>query len=283
MVNAFSVDLEDWFCVHNLAKIFPIDLWPEQELRVEPNTRRILALLEKHNVRATFFVLGWIAEKCPRLILDLAAAGHEVATHGYAHIIVKHSGPNAFEQDLKKSLDVLESLVRRKVVGFRAPSFSVDYDKPWIFEILAKYGIKYDSSVYPVSLHPDYANPGTPLGVHETIGGITEFPMSCFTVGKAVMPCSGGGYFRLLPYAYTAFGIKRCNRQGRPAVFYIHPWEIDPGQPRVKGMPLSKRLRHYVNLDKTHAKLSRLLERFDFTTVANVLGIGSTQKSSPFL
>jgi len=273
MKNAFSVDLEDWFCVRNLAKIFPLDLWPTLELRVEPSTRRILALLEEHHVRATFFVLGWVAEKCPRLIIDLAAAGHEVATHGYAHIIVKHSGPGAFEEDLKRSLDVLESLVRRKVVGFRAPSFSVDYDKPWIFEILCKYGIRYDSSVYPISLHPDYANPGTPLCVHKTVAGITEFPMSCFTFGKVVMPCSGGGYFRLLPYAYTAFGIKRCNRQGRPAVFYIHPWEVDPGQPRVKGMSLSKRLRHYVNLDKTQARLSRLLEQFDFTTVRRVLGM----------
>jgi len=279
MKNAFSVDVEDWFCVHNLEKTFPFDQWPAQELRVEPSTRRILTLLEKHNVHATFFVLGWVAEKCPRLIIDLAAAGHEVATHGYAHIIVKQRGPEAFEEDLRRSIEVIESLVRRKVVGFRAPSFSVDYDKPWIFEILAKYGIQYDSSVYPISLHPDYANPGTPLGVHKTVAGITEFPMSCFTFGKVVMPCSGGGYFRLLPYAYTAFGLERCNRQGRPGIFYIHPWEVDPGQPRVKAMPIGKRLRHYVNLDKTQARLSRLLEQFDFTTVRNVLGMNLTEQS----
>jgi polysaccharide deacetylase family protein (PEP-CTERM system associated) len=273
MKNAFSVDLEDWFCVYNLAKLVPFDRWPMQELRVETNTRRILALLRIHNIQATFFVLGWVAEKCPGLIKELAAAGHEVATHGYGHIMVKQKGPHAFEEDLKRSLDVLELLAGRKVIGFRAPSFSVDYDKRWIFEILSKYGIRYDSSVYPIALHPDYRNAGTPLGVHKTVAGITEFPMSCFTVGRMAMPCSGGGYFRLLPYAYTVFGLKRCNRQGRPAIFYIHPWEIDPGQPRVKGVPVLKRLRHYVNLGKTWDRLSRLLERFEFTTVRCVLGM----------
>jgi polysaccharide deacetylase family protein (PEP-CTERM system associated) len=273
MKNAFSVDLEDWFCVNNLAKLVPFDQWPAQELRVESNTRRILTLLQQYEIQATFFVLGWVAEKCPGLIRDLAEAGHEVATHGYAHIIVKQKGPKTFEEDLKKSIEVLESIVCRKVIGFRAPSFSVDYEKGWIFEILSKHGIKYDSSVYPIALHPDYRNSGTPLGVHQTVAGITEFPMSCFTVGKVAMPCSGGGYFRLLPYAYTAFGLKKCNRQGRPAVFYIHPWEIDPGQPRVKGVPIVKRLRHYVNLHKTWDRLSRLLEQFEFTTVRNVLGM----------
>jgi polysaccharide deacetylase family protein (PEP-CTERM system associated) len=214
-----------------------------------------------------------VAEQCPQLIADIGLAGHEVATHGYAHIIVKDKSPQEFEEDLKRSISILEPLANQRIIGFRAPSFSVDYKKPWIFETLSKHGIKYDSSVYPIALHPDYANAKTPLSVHKTIAGIIEFPMSCFTLGKVALPCSGGGYFRLLPYWYTSFGLRRCNRQGRPAVFYVHPWEIDPGQPRVKGLPLGKRLRHYVNLGKTERRLSRLLGEFEFNTVRNVLGM----------
>ncbi len=273
MKNAFSIDVEDWFCVNNFTKAIDYSQWDACELRVEQNTQRLLALLDKHSTKATFFILGWIAERCPGLVRRIAREGHEIATHGYAHIIVKEATPRQFEDDLVKSLKTIKNAVDTEIVGFRAPSFSVTADKPWIFEILAKHGIKYDSSIFPVGLHPDYAAAGSALSIYDITDDIVEFPMSCFKKFGLTFPCSGGGYLRIFPYGYTRYGIRQCHRDNRPAVIYIHPWEIDAAQPRVKDISLLKKIRHYVNLDKTEKRLERLLSEFEFTTCASVLDL----------
>ncbi len=271
MHNGFTVDVEDWFCVHNFDSVIPFSSWPHMELRIEQNVDVILALLKKYGTKATFFVLGWIAEQNPRLIRRIEKDGHELASHGYAHRIVKELTSTEFESDLARSLEILAKCSSQKIRGFRAPSFSVTKSKPWIFEILAKHGIVYDSSIYPVAFHPDYANAGVSLGMHRTLSGIIEVPMSCFRLGPLTLPCSGGGYFRLFPYQYTALGLRRCNHEGRPAVFYIHPWELDSNQPRVQGVTRMKRFRHYTNLRKTRLRLERLLRDFQFTSLSSLV------------
>ena len=273
MINALSIDLEDWFCAYNLR--IKIEDWPTCELRVEANTRRILELLAKHDTRATFFVLGWIAERVPDLVREIEQRGHEIATHGYSHTVLTEMTPEAFEMDLCRVLAVTQPLVSQPILGFRAPSFSVTSKTLWALDILAKHGIKYDSSIFPISYHPDYGIPNASLAIHPigVLSGsrrITEVPMSVASLFGKNLPCSGGGYFRVLPYFFTKFLMKQCNRQGRPVVFYLHPWEVDPGQPRVK-MSRSKEFRHYFNLDKTISRLDQLLTDFEFTPIREVL------------
>ncbi|MBI3652053.1 MAG: DUF3473 domain-containing protein [Acidobacteria bacterium] len=274
MKNAFSVDLEDWFCVHNFAEVIKPCDWDKCELRVEASTRRILSLLDKHRTRATFFVLGWIAERLPELVRDIEARGHDIAVHGYNHLLLTEITPLEFEKDLVKALQALEDCgVQQKARGFRAPSFTiVEKTKQWAFRILEEYNFKYDSSIFPVGFHPDYGIPSTPLGPYKVTERLAEFPLSCLEMFGKRLPFSGGGYFRLFPYAYTKFCLKKCNAQGRPAVFYLHPWEVDAKQPRI-GLPFSKRFRHYHNLDKTEKRLDALLSDFQFTTIREVLGL----------
>lgn len=271
MKNAFSIDLEDWFCVRNLSSIFPFSEWSRQSLRVEQNAMRLLEILDRHSVKSTFFVLGWIAEKVPGLVRTIAQAGHEIATHGYGHLQATGVTPAEFENDVAKSLEVLRQIVPAKVLGFRAPSFSITRKTLWAFDILMKYGIRYDSSIFPVGFHPDYGIKNTQLSIYKINDSLYEFPMSCFKFLGATVPCCGGGYFRLFPYAVTRYGIQQCNRESRPAVFYVHPWEIDAQQPRVKNIKPFKRFRHYVNLGKTEERLHRLLSDFEFMTIASVL------------
>ncbi|MBN1984090.1 MAG: DUF3473 domain-containing protein [Chitinivibrionales bacterium] len=273
MKNALSVDLEDWFCVYNFSQVIAIEQWDTCELRIVRNTQRLLELFSKHSVHATFFVLGWIAEHVPELIRLIQSQGHEIATHGHSHIIVKRVTPQIFEADLSRSITAIKSCVDTEIIGFRAPSFSISMEKTWIFDILHRFGIRYDSSLFPISFHPDYANQGKSLSIYPVTDSIIEFPLGCFQQWGITLPCSGGAYFRFFPYAYTAYGINRCNREGRPVVFYLHPWEIDPGQPRVKSVSFRKQLRHYLNLNKTFDRLERLLTDFEFAPCASVLGL----------
>lgn len=274
MKNAFSIDLEDWFCVRNLSSQISFSDWDGCDLRVVENTDRLLGLLDRHDVKCTFFVLGWIAEKCPDLVGRIGDAGHEIGTHGYAHLMANRHSPEDFEKDLAASLRVIESCTDCEVVGYRAPSFSVDRGDLWIFRILAKHGIRYDSSVFPISFHPDYGSSDSPLGIHSVTDSVEEFPLSCFRLFGVNVPCCGGAYFRFFPYALTAAGIRRCNREGRPVVFYLHPWEIDAEQPRVAVSGL-KAFRHYFNLRKTERRLERLLTEFEFGTISSVLKLWS--------
>ncbi len=268
MKNALSIDLEDWFCANNLR--IPLSEWDHQELRVVPNTHQILDLLDAHHVRATFFVLGWIAEHAPDLVREIEQRGHEIATHGYSHTLLTEQTPAEFEADLCRALEATRRLATQPIRGFRAPSFTITSKTLWAIEILARNNIQYDSSIFPVGFHPDYGIPDAQLGIHR-IGAITEVPPSVARVFGRNLPCCGGGYFRVLPYAVTRYLLWRCNREERPVVFYLHPWEVDPGQPRQK-LSRSKAFRHYANLDKTLGRLNRLLNDFEFGSIREVMG-----------
>lgn len=273
MQNAISIDLEDWFCVHNLSGVIRKEDWDACELRVLQSTNRLLSLFDKHETRATFFVLGWVAERVPDLIRELEDRGHEIAVHGYDHLLLTEISPQEFEADLARALKVIEQCgVRSRPVGFRAPSFTmVKSTKDWALPILEKYEFKYDSSVFPIGFHPDYGMVDAPLSPYKISSGLHEFPMSCLEILGKRFPFSGGGYFRLFPYAYTKYCMQKVNEQGRPAVFYLHPWELDPEQPRVKNLSISRRLRHYRNIDQTELRLDKLLGDFEFTTIREVL------------
>lgn len=264
--NVFSIDLEDWFCVQNLSGVIARDQWERCESRVERNTLWLLELLAHHQVEATFFVLGWIAERYPDLVREVERRGHEIATHGYSHRLLTALEPEEFRADLKRSLEVLARCSSGTIQGFRAPSFSVTRKTWWAVDILRSCGIRYDSSIFPVGFHPDYGIPDAPLSAHRLEEGVYELPMSCAEIFGRKVPCSGGGYFRLFPYPLTRGLMRRCNQQGRPVIFYLHPWEVDPGQPRVE-LPAFKRFRHYNNLDRTAGRLEHLLRDFQFTSV----------------
>ena len=265
VMNVFSIDLEEWFCVYNLSQAIPHEQWDRCESRVERSTLAILDLLSKHGVEGTFFVLGWVAERHPDLVREVERRGHEIATHGYSHRLITHLSPDEFRADLERSLEVLTPLANKPIRGFRAPSFSVTRKTWWALDILRECGIRYDSSMFPVGFHPDYGVPDAPLAAHHLSVGIWELPMSVAEVAGKRVPCCGGGYFRQFPYSVTKHLMQRCNQQGRPVNFYLHPWEVDPGQPRIP-LPLVKRLRHYNNLAKTMSRLERLLNDFEFTS-----------------
>jgi polysaccharide deacetylase family protein (PEP-CTERM system associated) len=271
MKNVMSVDVEDWFCVHNLRRLIPYADWDSCESRVEPNTLRLLDLFGKHGVEATFFVLGWVAGRFPWLVKEIERRGHEIATHGYSHQLLTSMQPKEFRADLTRSLQVLARASSQEVQGFRAPSFSLTQKSLWAIDILKETGILYDSSVFPVGFHPDYGIAGAPLGPYRLAEGLTELPIGVARVLGRNVPCSGGGYFRLYPYGVTRWLIRSCNEEKRPVVFYLHPWEVDPDQPRVGGVSWSKRFRHYNNLEKTEMRLEKLLTDFSFTSARKLI------------
>ncbi len=266
-----SIDVEDWFCVYNLSRLIPYADWDKYESRVERNTARLLDLFARHQVEATFFVLGWVADRFPDLVKEIERRGHEVATHGYSHRLLTFMQPEEFRVDLRRSLEVLAKTASQEVRGFRAPSFSVTQKTLWAIDILRESGIRYDSSVFPVEFHPEYGIADAELRPHQLAEGLTELPMGVAEVLGRRVPCCGGGYFRLYPYGMTRWLMRRCNQQGRPVMFYLHPWEADPEQPRVEGLPWSKRFRHYTNLEKTEERLERLLGDFSFTSARKFL------------
>ena len=238
------------------------------------NTRKIVEILDERGVKATFFMLGWVAERCPEMVKALAASGHEIASHGYAHQMVSKQTQQEFEADLIKSLEILEPLAGTKIIGYRAPTYSIIKDSFWALDILAKCGMKYDSSIFPIR-HDRYGVPEAPrfpYQIYEQNGrNMIEFPISTVRVGKWNLPIAGGGYMRLLPYAVMKFGLRRVNREGQPAIVYLHPWELDPEQPRIPNIPSTTRFRHYVNLHATADKLRSLIRDFEFAPVRDVL------------
>lgn len=272
MINALSFDLEDWFCAHTLRAFTPYQTWGAQQLRIVESTRRLLDLLDRRDVRSTFFVLGWIADRVPDLIREIEARGHEIGTHGYAHRLLTEMSPAEFESDLQRALDVTGRLVGGEIIGARLPCFTMTPATSWGLAILRRNGLLYDSSIFPVRCHPDYGWPGASLGVSTLPGPMVEFPLSCSQIAGMRIPHGGGAYFRLMPYCVTRALFRRCNREGRPMMFYLHPWEIDPGQPRLP-LRCTSRLRHYSNLGQTFGRLERLLEEFRFAPVREVLGV----------
>jgi len=274
VINALTIDIEDWFQVSALAGTIARADWPHMGSRVENNTRRLLDLLARKEVRATCFVLGWTAERHPDLVREIAAAGHEVASHGYSHQLVYDQDPATFHEETRRSKAVLEDQIQAPVQGYRAASYSITQSSLWALDVLAQAGFTYDSSIFPVR-HDRYGIAGFERWPHTltTPNGhaLVEFPLTTWRpVGRLDVPIAGGGYFRLYPYRLSRRGLRAVNRNGRPFIFYLHPWEIDPGQPRVNA-PLLARLRHYNNLDRCEGRLERLLDDFAFAPVREVL------------
>ncbi|MBU0603286.1 MAG: DUF3473 domain-containing protein [Gammaproteobacteria bacterium] len=260
--NAFTVDVEDYFQVSALAPYIARSDWDGIECRVERNVDRILALLDDSGNRATFFTLGWIAQRHPEMVRRIAAAGHEVASHGSAHLRATDQSPDEFLDDITRAKTVLEDIVGTEVRGYRAPSFSIGHTNPWALDCVAQAGYRYSSSIYPVK-HDHYGMPDAPRFPFASRDGLMEVPVTTVRMGSRNLPAGGGGYFRLLPYAASRWLLRQVNeRDGRPAMFYCHPWEIDAAQPRVPGVDAKSRFRHYVNLDRTEGRLARLMRDF---------------------
>lgn len=274
MLNAFSVDVEDYFQVAALAPAIPVESWPSQEYRVEANTEVILKLCAEKGVRGTFFILGWVAEKSPNLVKRIAAAGHEIACHGFSHQLIYRQTREVFREETFRAKRFLEDVIGTAVTGYRAASFSITRDSLWALDTLIDAGFEYDSSVFPIH-HDRYGIPGaSPEPGKITAPSqrtLVEFPMSAAKFFGVQVPVSGGGYFRILPYWVTRAGLKQINQEaGRPFTFYLHPWEVDPGQPRVNVKAFS-RFRHYTNLHRCEARLRRVLGDFRFGTMREVL------------
>jgi polysaccharide deacetylase family protein (PEP-CTERM system associated) len=272
--NAMSVDVEDYFHVAALSDVIREEDWPRMEYRAESSTHKLLELFARKGIQATFFILGWVARRSPDLIREIYSSGHEVACHGMSHRLIYRQTPEEFEAETRDSKHLLEDIVGAPVVGYRAASWSITRQSLWALDIIHSLGFEYDSSIFPVR-HDIYGIPGAPRrpGVVETPSGkkLVEFPPSTAPLAGVHVPVAGGGYFRLLPYWLTRAGLRRINAsEGQSFVFYLHPWEVDPEQPRVKAKWRS-RFRHYTNLSKTYGRLERLIDEFRFTTVRNVL------------
>ncbi len=285
--NFLTIDVECWFHAYNLIQQVPPSTWHLQPTRIVSNVQKILDLLRMHDTKATFFILGWVADHFPEVVRMIDAEGHEIGTHGYYHNLLTNMTPLQFEEDLAKSLEVLAKYSTQKVIGHRASNFTIVESTLWALEILAKYGIEYDSSIFPIKRErygiAKYPNRLPHVMHFENGGSIKEVPLSTLGLGNKVIPISGGGYLRLYPYRVTDRYIEQKNQKGLPAMVYFHPWELDTEQTRIKAGWL-KSFQHYVNIDSTEWKLNRLLERFSFTTMADNLNsrrIQSLLKKNP--
>lgn len=273
MKNALTFDLEEYFQVSAFADRINPDDWDSRPSRVQETTERLLQLLEDHRCQATFFTLGWVAKKYPQLVRQIAQCGHEIACHSLDHRLVYQMDPAGFGEDTQRAKDLLESVSGVPVRGYRAPSFSITAESLWAFETLAGLGFTYDSSIFPVR-HPNYGMPQAPrfpFLVKTPQGDLVEFPMPTLAVGNRRSPIGGGAYLRLLPYWYTRWGIRYINnREEQPVCVYLHPWELDASQPRMRGSPTAQ-LRHYVGLRGTETKLRTLLRDFDFVPLGRLV------------
>ena len=262
ITNALTIDVEDYFQVSAFAPYIDRADWNTRECRVERNVDRLLSMLAEHDTHATFFTLGWIAERYPQLVRRIVDGGHELASHGYGHQRASELSREAFTEDVRSAKRLLEDVGGAEVVGYRAPSFSIGVANLWAFDVLAREGHRYSSSIYPIK-HDHYGMPDSPRFAFRVGAGLLEIPITTLRIGKRNLPSSGGGYFRLLPYAVSRWMLRRVNRVDREAaVFYCHPWEIDAGQPRIAGIDAKTRFRHYVNIGRTEDRLRQLLQDF---------------------
>ena len=277
MLNALTIDVEDYFHVAAFERYVKTEDWPLYPLRVVDNTLGILDMLDEFSVKATFFILGWVAGRCPSLVREIQARGHCIACHGYGHKLIYRIGPEGFRRDLKKAKMLLEDICGVEVDGYRAPSYSITGSSLWALDILIEEGFTYDSSIFPI-VHDIYGIPGADRFPHEITrpsGSIREFPMSTLQLGLPRMryrlPIAGGGYLRLLPAGLICKAMEYVNKHERqPVVLYFHPWEIDPGQPRIKA-GMKSRFRHYINLERTSGKIRCLLSNLRFAPMHTVL------------
>jgi len=279
MLNALTIDVEDYFQVNAFARKISVDQWDSFPLRVDTNTRRILDLLDRYGIKATFFILGWVAERAPELTREIHRRGHEIACHGYEHQLIFQIGPDKFREDIRRSKAILEDQCGEAVCGYRAPSYSITGKSLWALDILVEEGFNYDSSIFPV-VHDTYGIPDAerfPNTIQTKAGPLREFPLTTLPLQigwkKIRIPIADGGYLRLLPIEIIRKGIENVNsKEKQPAVVYFHPWEIDPGQPRIKA-GLKSTFRHYLNLHRTEGKLMHLFQRLQFGTMQQVLDI----------
>jgi polysaccharide deacetylase family protein (PEP-CTERM system associated) len=263
--NYLTVDVEDYFHVSAFEDIVGVDNWGSYTPRVVNNTQQILSLFDKHDVKATFFVLGWVAEKFPELVKEIDRKGHEIGCHSYFHRLVYNLSPAEFKKDTQEAKDILEQIIGRKVLGYRAPSYSITKRSLWALDILEELGFHYDSSIFPI-YHDRYGMPDAPRFSYKHSGhNLVEYPISTALIFGRKVPVAGGGYFRLFPYWFTRMALKRINkREKQPFIFYLHPWEIDPEQPRMQNAGPVSRFRHYNNLGKTFTRMENLLKDFSF-------------------
>lgn len=262
ITNAMTIDVEDYFQVSAFAPYIARSEWDTRECRVERNIDRILELLARHRTQATFFTLGWIAERYPKVVKQIIAQGHELASHGYAHERASAQTPEVFFDDISRAKKILEDLSGQAVQGYRAPSFSIGHANLWAYDCLQRAGYRYSSSIYPIA-HDHYGMPDAPRFAHPVRPGLLEIPITTVRLFDRNLPSSGGGYFRLLPYPVSRWLIRRVNTLDQQSgIFYFHPWEIDPEQPRVSGINSKTRFRHYVNIHQMYRRLDRLLGDF---------------------
>jgi polysaccharide deacetylase family protein (PEP-CTERM system associated) len=266
--HIMSVDVEDYFQVEAFAGVVSRESWDQYSCRVVDNCRRLLDLFDGYEVQATFFTLGWVAKRFPGLIRDIRDRGHELACHSFWHRKVDSLTPAQFREDTRQACDAIEQAASVRVAGYRAPTWSISRRSPWALEILSEEGFEYDSSIYPIR-HDLYGTPGASrhpyAHVLESGQRLLEFPPATARVAGMTLPAAGGGYLRILPLAYTTWVFRQFERAGQPLVLYLHPWEIDPGQPRIRG-PFKSRFRHYTNLHRTEGRLRSLLQRYTFGT-----------------
>ena len=274
MNNAFTVDVEDYFQVTAFADTVALSSWNNREPRVEKNTRALLELLAARDIRGTFFVLGWVAKRYPALVREIARQGHEVASHGMNHQLIYNQSPEEFREETRSAKKLLEDICQSPVIGYRAATYSITRRSLWALDVLAEEGFLYDSSIFPMH-HDRYgipdANPVPHLMQTPKGHSLVEFPISVLRYKGLTLPVAGGGYFRIFPYALTRWGLKKLNAAGREFVFYIHPWEVDPAQPRIANAGLLSRFRHYYNLDRCHSRLESLLGDFLFAPLQDIL------------
>jgi polysaccharide deacetylase family protein (PEP-CTERM system associated) len=272
----FTIDVEDWFHILDLPSTPKLEQWPSLRSDVERNTRRMLGILRQHGVKATLFFLAWVAERWPHLVREAVADGHEIASHGYAHGRVNELGREAFHADIRRAKALLEEVAGVEVKGYRAPSFSIGADTGWAHDCIRAAGYRYSSSVYPIR-HDHYGVPDAPRFAYRSHPDLLEVPITTTRLLDRNWPAGGGGYFRLLPYGVSKWSIRRVNEvDAQPAIFYFHPWELDPDQPRVKGAGVKTRVRHYLNLRRTEHRLRRLLRDFRWDRVDRVF-LGEAQ------
>ena len=268
--NALTIDVEDYFQVSAFAPYIPRDHWERRDCRVERNVERILQMLDDHGTKATFFTLGWIAERHPQVVRRIVEQGHELASHGYGHERASDLTESAFFSDIDSAKKILEDLSGCSVTGYRAPSFSIGEGNLWAFDCLERAGYRYSSSIYPIR-HDHYGMPDAPRFAHRVRGALVEVPVTTARLLNRNWPASGGGYFRLMPYALSSWLLRQVNQNdGQPVIFYFHPWEIDVDQPRVEGINAKTRFRHYVNLHRTEARIRRLLRDFSWARMDEI-------------
>ena len=273
VLNGLSVDVEDWYQVGAFEKVIERDTWDKLPDRVSDNVVRILDMFAEADVKATFFTLGWVASRHGPLMRRITDAGHEMASHGWDHARVHGMDRRAFAEDLHRARTTLEDATGERVIGYRAPSFSIDQRTPWAYEVLAEQGYAYSSSVAPV-VHDHYGWPEAPRFAFRPLAqsSLVEIPVTTAILGGRRVAAGGGGFFRVLPYAFSRWAIRQVNQhENRPAVFYFHPWEIDPDQPRVSNAPMRSRLRHYTNLHRMASKLEGLVRDFDWCRMDQIV------------